>query len=336
MEPQNGATSPNSLPAVNPGEPSTGASAPEQGGLPDESGEQQKGPHISKTTWGLMLAVAATLDILAIISVLLVVSAWVGWIIEIIGVLIFGLWFLIKSLPLMSPKSLANWGLNLLLGESFTAGFWPGFTIGILITMGLTKVKDVTGVDALQVISMVEGRGAAKKTLSTATKTEGSVVAGAETVATGATPAPKVPAGENPVTASQKEHFADPSTPTTKGATPATKTARRAPPRRQANPRDEEVVTALRNQEEASFAPDPYQEDPSVFEPETPRGVDSLPRQGSRTEEQRVPFPGAGSSSFGRGSRQGSKPFDFDVRRKEPPPETQNSIPTGATPPPNL
>ncbi|MEN9405280.1 MAG: hypothetical protein RLY47_239 [Candidatus Parcubacteria bacterium] len=141
---------------------------------------------------------------------------------------------------------------------------------------------------------------------------------------------------KNPVTASQEEHFADPSVPVTKGATPAKPAPKRTPPasRRQPNPQDEEVVTGLRpSQEDTSFTPDPYQEDPYALESATPRGIDSLPRQASRTEEQRIPFPGAGSSSFGRGTRQGGKPVDFDVRQKEASPEAVvDTTPSGATP----
>lgn len=148
-------------------------------------------------------------------------------------------------------------------------------------------------------------------------------------------PAPTTPE-KNPVTASQEEHFADPSTPVAQGATPASPSVKKAPPvqRRQTNPQDEEVVTGLRpSQEDTSFAPDPYQEDPYALESDSqPRGIDSLPRRQGGAGEPRVPFPGT-SPQFGRGSRQSNKILDFDVRQKEAPPEpSTNETSTGATP----
>jgi|GEM_PF-5242724 len=139
---------------------------------------------------------------------------------------------------------------------------------------------------------------------------------------------------KNPVTASQKQHFADPSMPVTQGATPAPRAVRRAPPRRRANPQDEEVATGLRDQEEETpFAHDSYREDAYALESTPqPQGVDSLPRQQNSTVGPRVPFPGI-SPQFGRGSRQSDKSLDVDIRRKEASPEAvADETPTGATP----
>ncbi len=292
---------------------------------PNPSKEKQKGggaeePEISTVSLGLMLGTAIFLDVLGILCVVLVVSAWVGWIIQIIGVLIFGLWFLIKGLPLMSPKSLANWLANMFGGEAITAGFWPGFTIGILLTKSFMKIKEVTGVDVMKVASKLEG-GLGKKApsvggIASAVKSEGAAVA---TGATTASQSGKVAAPRNPVTASQEEHFADPSKPVASGATPPP-SKRQAPARRQqTNPQDEQVATGIggpRDTEE--FSPDKYQEDPHALESSPKqRGVDALPERRKSEGDTVVPFPGT-SPQFGRGER-------YEGRKED-------TTPTGATP----
>jgi hypothetical protein len=358
MQPQSGATPAIPLPAPMPGESSTGASTPDQQDLSNETEEVRKGSHISKTTWGLMLAVAAILDILAILCVLFVVSAWVGWIIEIVGVLIFGLWFLIKSLPLMSPKSLANWVLNLLVGESLTAGAWPGFTFGILLTMGFTKIKDVTGVDVLQIVSTVEGRGSAKKVLSTAAKAETSAVARAGATATGATAAPLAALEEHPVTASERAHYAAANAPVEQGATSNLQVAMNKD--RAANndvqnmqvarSKNREIVNVdaynLRAAERMNYDSDVdaynqrvvqrmnYDSDVVAHNRRVAQGKKSNFFEPSQKEDffhrnraPLTPFPGAGSADFGRG-----KLLDFKPRPRTASQETTDEFSTGATP----
>lgn len=288
-------------------------------------------PRISNISAIKMVAAGILLDLVALIPFV------GGYAAEIIGGLTFFLWFLILGLPLMSPKTVANWALNLIVGETATAGAWPGFTIGAILTVVMTRTEDKTGLDVMSLTKGdVKSLGEVGKNLSG--QMQARFTGGASQG--GATPAPKTPTDGttakevNPVIASQQEHFADPSVPVTQGATAPTQRTPKAPqPRRQANPQDEEVVTGLRNQnDEPSFARDPYREDAYALESdEQPRGIDSLPRQGGQKEEPRVPFPGAGSSSFGRGERQGGKLLDF--KQKEAPQETAvDEIPTGATP----
>lgn len=318
---------------------------------PNPAKEKQKDggaeePEISTVSLGLMLGTAIFLDVLGILCVVLVVSAWVGWIIQIIGVLIFGLWFMIKGLPLMSPKSLANWLVNMFGGEAITAGFWPGFTIGILLTKSFMKIKEVTGVDVMKVASKIEG-GLGKKALpvggiASAVKSEGAAVA---TGATAASQSGKVAAPKNPVTASQEEHFADPSKPLAQGATPPPQKRPTTTHRQQTNPQDEQVATGIGGPQDTNeFSPDKYQEDPYALESKPgQRGVDALPKRRDSEGGSVVPFPGT-SPQFGRGSRyegraaetgeKGGKILDFDIRRKTSSEEQEDTTPTGATPAP--
>lgn len=308
-------------------QPSAAAS---QNGAPQA--KKSREPRISDIGATKMIATGVLFDLIALIPIVGGYSA------EIIGGMTFFLWFLILGLPLMSPKTLANWALNLIVGETATAGVWPGFTIGAILTVIMTRTEDKTGLDVMSLAKGdVKSLGEVGKNLSGQIQsrvTGGSAPSGSTQPTNTPTAAPKNE--KNPVTASQEEHFADPSTPVAQGATPASPSAKKAPPvqRRQTNPQDEEIVTGLRpSQEDTSFTPDPYQEDPYALESGSqPRGIDSLPRRQGTPSEPRVPFPGT-SPQFGRGSRQGNKILDFDVRRKEVSPETtEDATPTGATP----
>lgn len=341
--PSTGATpQPRSAPLNKPANdtyPTTGATQ-QQNPAAESSTPKQKQPRefrVNDTNMFLMIGVAVLLDLIGLIPVV------GGYAAEILGALTFILWFLILSLPLMSPKTVANWALNLIVGESVTAGVWPGFTIGIILTIVMARFEDKTGLDAMGLMKGdVKSVADIGKNLSEQVRARAGGGGGGGAV--GATPPPKPQIADgtaktpHPVTASQQEHFADPSKPVAQGATPPQPNKPQPAPRPRRIMEDEEVVTGLRSLGDV-FSADKYQEDPYALESAPKQGgVDALPERRTSEGGTVVPFPGTGSPSFGRGSRyqereagdKGGKVLDFDINRKAPPQE--DTTPTGATP----
>jgi len=112
--------------------------------------EEKKQPRISNTTAFFMVAVAIILDLLALIPIVGGILAGVG------GVVIFGIWFLMLGIPLIGPKQLTRWGLNL-LGETVTAGLWAGMTMGVILMITLTRAEDKTGISLVNRIAPAKG-----------------------------------------------------------------------------------------------------------------------------------------------------------------------------------
>lgn len=151
---------------------------------------------------------------------------------------------------------------------------------------------------------------------------------------TGSTP--KTPE-ENPVTASQREHFADPSQPVAQGATPNTQVAR---------DKNRPVDIAAHNSRVAQKKNDDADVNEynlRVMRGENTRGFAESERSFSSNEANlldvldknpTVPFPGAGSPNFGRGTRQPVDALDLNTRRRNASLEQADTTPKGATPRP--
>lgn len=297
---------------------------------PANDNTPQQKPHQERITTIDAIKLIATGVLFDLIALIPVVG---GYAAEFIGGATFLLWFAILGLPLMSVKSVANWFLNLVVGETATAGVWPGFTIGAIITVVMVKAEDKTGLD---IMSMAKGKvpdiSAVKDNLSQQIQNR---FGGNKEIPGGATPntstkdtVGKTPE-ENPVTASQREHFADPSTPAQKGATP--------PTRNRPQPQAPQATTKPRANDEEVYS-DPYREDPYASSSEKPRrDVDALPSTRQNNERPEA-FPGT-SPQFGRGSRyeerisdEGGRVLPFNTQRT--PRNTDETPQTGATPRP--
>lgn len=316
----------------------TGATTPTQ--EPQEKPASQPKKRMTFGTGFFMLGVAILIDILGI--VLLFTTAVGGWVIGIVGAVIFGIWFWRKGIPIMSPRSLANWVVNLAVGETITGGIWFGFTVGIIITIIFEMIRKTTGVDAMEVIALAEGRlkkppvaaaeaeaaGAVATGATAATKTAAAKSVGAKT-ARGAT------AMENPVIASEQAHYAAANAPMAAAQTEvgATMETGATPP-----PQKDTTTKTATHEEDSSSSKDKDEEVATSIK--RPRRLDVPTLTAEKTDEQdeeanqAVPFPGAGSPSFGRESQQGGRLLDFKDRRKTASPEVTDEFAAGATPAP--
>ncbi|MEK7579151.1 MAG: hypothetical protein AAB460_01280 [Patescibacteria group bacterium] len=100
---------------------------------------------ISNTTAMLLFAVAIVFDLISIIP-------FVGQFISTVGgAVTFFIWFTILGIPLISPKKIASWGLNLAV-EAFPVlgSVWPGITAGVILMVLITRTEDTLGVQILK------------------------------------------------------------------------------------------------------------------------------------------------------------------------------------------
>ncbi len=110
-----------------------------------------------------MIGTAVILDLLALIPVVGGFFGGIG------GIVIFGIWFLMLGIPLIGPKQLTRWGLNL-LGEVFTGGLWAGMTVGVILMIVLTRTEDKLGINVLDKVSPQGGAGKAVSTAAQRTE----------------------------------------------------------------------------------------------------------------------------------------------------------------------
>jgi hypothetical protein len=101
-----------------------------------ENAGPREEPRINNTSAALMIGTAALCDLLGPFGT-------VG------GPVVFFIWFKNKGVPVISTKQvgkqLANLGLNA-VGEVATGGIWVGVTVGVIITIVLSRVEDKLGV----------------------------------------------------------------------------------------------------------------------------------------------------------------------------------------------
>lgn len=107
--------------------------------------QSKKKRRITNVTAVFMVVVAIIMDFLGPIGT-------VG------GTIIFFIWFTLLNIPLIGPKQLVRWGLNL-VGEVVTAGVWTGMTVGILLMIGVTRAEDKLGIDVLGKIPIAKKIG---------------------------------------------------------------------------------------------------------------------------------------------------------------------------------
>ncbi len=114
---------------------------------------------ISNTQKVFLVGTAILFDLLSIV---------LPAVMSIVAAVVFGIWFLILKLPLLSPKKLVTQALAL-FGESVPAiSILPFITIGVMLMISMEKIKEKTGVDAFALVS--KGRPSASGTASTAAK----------------------------------------------------------------------------------------------------------------------------------------------------------------------
>ncbi|MDQ5928160.1 MAG: hypothetical protein QG633_598 [Patescibacteria group bacterium] len=290
-----GATPRAQVAPINGGESNAGATSQPSSAVTSETPQTKnvREPRISNISAIKMVAAGILLDLVALIPFV------GGYAAEIIGGLTFFLWFLILGLPLMSPKTLTNWALNLIVGETATAGAWPGFTIGAILTVVMTRTEDKTGLDVMSLTKGdVKSLGEVGKNLSG--QVQARFTGGASQG--GATPAPKTPTDENatkdvnpvtasreehPVTASERAHYAAANEPVAQGATPQT-------------PKSQEIIDARPGAQEAqNLEKAARQNNLTDIRPGAQEARNLKRALGNKV----IPFPGSGSPDFGRGSR---------------------------------
>lgn len=103
--------------------------------MPEQQEDIKKPQRLSKLDIILMIVVAIILDVVSIIPVLGIVLAY----------LIFGIWFYMKDIPLISFKKIMTYA-GTLIGESIAAfSIGPWITIGVIFIITITVAEDKTG-----------------------------------------------------------------------------------------------------------------------------------------------------------------------------------------------
>ncbi len=103
-----------------------------------EAGKKEM--RIDWITGFLMITTAVFFDLLSLIPI-------VNIFVDVIAALTFGLWFILKNVPLINPRRLATALIALIIEAVPAISALPAITIGVIIIILTVIVEDKTGIE---------------------------------------------------------------------------------------------------------------------------------------------------------------------------------------------
>src|SRR5688572_26613394 len=105
--------------------------------------EGKKEPRISSTSAALLVGTAVVFDVVSAVPAIGQAIAAVG------SAVVFGIWFVILGVPLVSPKKLLTWSLAYLVEVIPAISALPAITTGVILMIAITRTEDGLGVEVL-------------------------------------------------------------------------------------------------------------------------------------------------------------------------------------------
>lgn len=104
---------------------------------------------ISNTAAALMIVVGIVFDLVGMVPILGSITSGIG------APLIFGMWFVMLGVPLLTPKKVASWGLSWIVEIIPALGnVLPLVTVGVALVIIIDRVEEKTG---FNVTGLVKG-----------------------------------------------------------------------------------------------------------------------------------------------------------------------------------
>jgi hypothetical protein len=97
-----------------------------------------KPQRINSLNAGLLILAAIIFDLLSIIPLINVITAFVAW-------LIFGVWFYLLGVGFMNPKRFATIAVSLIIGVIPVLSVLPELTVAIIAIIIMVKSEDKFG-----------------------------------------------------------------------------------------------------------------------------------------------------------------------------------------------